>query len=41
MASVPPPASFFSAAFLIIVPVLERTLGALSVVGIVGFCAFA
>ena len=40
-ASVPPLASIFGSGFLIIVPVLERTLGALSVLGIAGVCAFA
>ncbi|MEO7196979.1 MAG: hypothetical protein ABIZ50_00750, partial [Solirubrobacterales bacterium] len=33
-------ASIFGSGFLIIVPVLERTLGALSIVGVVGVCAF-
>ncbi len=41
LASVPPLASIFGSGFLIIVPVLERTLGALSAVGIVGVCGFA
>ena len=41
VASVPPLASIFGSGFLIIVPVLERTLGALSVVGIAGVCGFA
>ena len=40
-ASVPPLASIFGSGFLIIVPVLERTLGAFSVLGIAGVCAFA
>ncbi len=40
-ATVPPLASIFGSGFLIIVPVLERTLGALSVVGIAGVCGFA
>lgn len=41
LAAVPPLASIFGSGFLIIVPVLERTLGALSVVGIAGVCGFA
>jgi hypothetical protein len=40
-ATVPPLASIFGSGFLIVVPVLERTLGALSVVGIAGVCGFA
>ena len=38
-ASATPLASIFGSGFLIIVPVLERTLGALSIVGVVGVCA--
>ena len=34
-----PLASIFGSGFLIIVPVLERTLGALSIVGVIGVCA--
>lgn len=41
VASVTPLASIFGSGFLIIVPVLERTLGALSIVGIAGVCALA
>ncbi len=41
LATVPPLASIFGSGFLIIVPVLERTLGSLSVVGVTGVCAFA
>lgn len=40
-ASVTPLASIFGSGFLIIVPVLERTLGALSVIGVAGVCALA
>jgi hypothetical protein len=40
-ATVTPLASIFGSGFLIIVPVLERTLGALAVVGAVGVCAVA
>ena len=40
-ASVTPLASIFGSGFLIIVPVLERTLGALAVVGVGGVCGFA
>ena len=40
-ASVTPLASIFGSGFLIIVPVLERTLGALAVVGAAGVCAVA
>ncbi len=40
-ASVTPLASIFGSGFLIIVPVLERTLGALAVVGVAGVCGFA
>lgn len=38
VASSTPLASIFGSGFLIIVPVLERTLGALSIVGVVGVC---
>ncbi len=41
VASVTPLASIFGSGFLIIVPVLERTLGALSILGIGGVCALA
>ncbi len=41
MATVTPLASIFGSGFLIIVPVLERTMGALSVVGVTGVCAVA
>ncbi|MEO8160237.1 MAG: hypothetical protein ABI588_02370 [Arenimonas sp.] len=40
-ATVTPLASIFGSGFLIIVPVLEQTLGALSVLGVVGVCALA
>jgi hypothetical protein len=40
-ASVTPLASIFGSGFLIIIPVLERTLGALSVIGVVAVCALA
>lgn len=40
-ASVTPLASIFGSGFLIIVPVLERTVGALSVLAIAGVCALA
>ncbi|MDQ3103611.1 MAG: hypothetical protein M3Q53_07225 [Actinomycetota bacterium] len=40
-ATVTPLASIFGSGFLIIVPVLERTLGALAVVGTVAICALA
>ncbi len=39
-AAVTPLASIFGSGFLVIVPVLERTLGALSVAGIAGVCLF-
>ena len=39
VASVTPLASIFGSGFLIIVPVLERTLGALAIVGVIGVCA--
>lgn len=38
VASTTPLASIFGSGFLIIVPVLERTLGALAIVGVVGVC---
>ena len=41
VATVTPLASIFGSGFLIIVPVLERTLGALAVVGAAGVCAVA
>lgn len=41
MATVTPLASIFGSGFLIIVPVLERTLGALSVVGVAAVCGLA
>ncbi len=41
LATVTPLASIFGSGFLIIVPVLERTLGALAVVGAAGVCAVA
>ncbi len=41
LASVTPLASIFGSGFLIIVPVLESTLGALSVLGAAGVCALA
>lgn len=41
IATVTPLASIFGSGFLIIVPVLERTLGALSVFGAAGVCAVA
>lgn len=41
LATVPPLASIFGSGFLIIVPILERTLGALAALGIAGVCAFA
>ncbi|MGI8632657.1 MAG: hypothetical protein ACR2NA_08950 [Solirubrobacterales bacterium] len=41
MATVTPLASIFGSGFLIIVPVLERSLGALSIVGAVAVCALA
>ncbi len=41
LASVTPLASILGSGLLIIVPVLERTLGALSVVGAIGVCAVA
>ncbi len=40
-ASATPLASIFGSGFLIIVPVLERTLGALSVIGVSAVCAVA
>ncbi len=40
-AAVTPLASIFGSGFLIIVPVLERTLGAFALVGIAGVCAYA
>jgi len=40
-ATVPPLASIFGSGFLIIIPVLERTLGSLSIAGIAGVCGFA
>lgn len=40
-ASVTPLASIFGSGFLIIVPVLERTVGSLAVVAITGVCIFA
>lgn len=40
-ASVTPLASIFGSGFLIIVPVLERTLGGLAVAGAAGVCGFA
>ena len=41
VATVTPLASIFGSGFLIIVPVLERTLGALAVLGAAGVCAVA
>lgn len=41
LASVTPLASIFGSGFLIIVPVLERTLGALSILGLLGVCGLA
>ncbi len=41
LATVTPLASIFGSGFLIIVPVLEQTLGALSVLGVVGVCVLA
>ena len=41
LAAVPPLASIFGSGFLIIIPVLERTLGGLAIVGISGVCLFA
>ncbi len=41
VATVTPLASIFGSGFLIIVPVLERTLGAKAIFGIVGVCGFA
>ncbi len=41
LATVTPLASIFGSGFLIIVPVLERTLGGLAVFGAVGVCLFA
>ncbi len=41
LATVTPLASIFGSGFLIIVPVLERTLGALAIFGVVGVCGFA
>ncbi len=41
LATVTPLASIFGSGFLIIVPVLERTLGALSVLGAAAVCALA
>lgn len=41
LASVTPLASIFGSGFLIIVPVLERTLGALAVLGVIAVCSFA
>lgn len=41
LAAVPPLASIFGSGFLIIIPVLERTLGSLAIVGISGVCLFA
>ena len=41
IAAVTPLASIFGSGFLIIVPVLERTLGALAIFGVVGICGFA
>lgn len=41
LATVTPLASIFGSGFLIIVPVLERTVGALSVFGAAGVCAVA
>ena len=41
VATVTPLASIFGSGFLIIVPVLERTLGALAVVGAAGVCVVA
>lgn len=40
-ASVTPLASIFGSGFLIIVPVLERSIGALSIVGVTAVCALA
>ena len=39
LASATPLASIFGSGFLIIVPVLERTLGALAIVGVIGVCS--
>ena len=41
LATVTPLASIFGSGFLIIVPVLEQTLGALSILGVVGVCLLA
>lgn len=41
LATATPLASIFGSGFLIIVPVLERTLGVLSVIGAAGVCALA
>ncbi len=41
IATVTPLASILGSGLLIIVPVLERTLGALSVLGVIGVCAVA
>ncbi|MGB2851844.1 MAG: hypothetical protein WBC01_09285 [Solirubrobacterales bacterium] len=40
-ASVTPLASIFGSGFLIIVPVLERTLGGLALLGVIGICLLA
>jgi len=41
LATVTPLASIFGSGFLIIVPVLEQTLGALSILGVIGVCVLA
>ena len=41
LASVTPLASIFGSGFLIIVPVLERTMGGLAVLGVIAVCAVA
>ncbi len=41
LATVTPLASIFGSGFLIIVPVLERTLGALAILGVIGVCVLA
>lgn len=41
LATVTPLASIFGSGFLIIVPVLERSLGALAIVGVSGICALS
>lgn len=41
LAAVTPLASIFGSGFLIVVPILERTLGALAVVGMAGVCLLA